>query len=216
LDRGDNIAKVLKNREIIAKMFGVPASYLISPHQRHGDTVHVIHAGNIESFRLMFPDSNPQNEGDAIITNLPGVLVGIQTADCAPILLCDEKKGFVAAIHAGWRGAIGNVVENTVSLLTKLGCKNICAAIGPCIQKQSFEIGDDLIPLIDGKYISEIEGGKHFDMPLMIHDKLVSLGVKKIENIGIDTVLDENFFSHRRQNGRCGVQFSGILLKRKL
>jgi YfiH family protein len=207
---------VLKNREIIAKTFGVPASYLISLHQRHGDVVHIIHPGNVEDYRLLFPDTHPQNEGDAIITNLPGVLIGVQTADCAPILLCDEKSRFVAAIHAGWRGTLGSVVENTVSLLTKLDCKHLCAAIGPCIQKQNFEIGEDLIPFIDGKYISETDGRTYFDMPLMIHDKLVALGVKKIENIGIDTFSDENFFSHRRQNGRCGVQFSGIFLKRRL
>jgi YfiH family protein len=216
VNRGDYIEMVLKNREIIAKMFGVPAPYIVSLHQRHGDTVQIVHAGNIESYRLMFLDNHVQScgSGDAIITNLSGVLIGVQTADCAPILLCDEKVRFVSAIHAGWRGTVGNVIENTVSTLTKLGCKNICAAIGPCIQKQSFEVGDEIISVVDKNYISEIDDKKYFDMPMMIHDKLVALGIKKIESIGIDTVSDENFFSHRRQNGQCGVQFSGILLKK--
>ncbi|MDR1476006.1 MAG: peptidoglycan editing factor PgeF [Holosporales bacterium] len=212
---GDDFGKVLKNRGIVARRFGAALSETVVLHQCHGDVVHIVNSGNLEEYKSSSPELSIQNEGDALITNLPGILVGVQTADCAPILLCDQKVNFVSAIHAGWRGTVGKIIENTVSTLTKLGCKNLYAAIGPCIQKQSFEVEDDIISLVDEKYISEVSGKKYFDMSLMIYDKLLAMGVKNIEQIGIDTVSDENFFSHRRQNGRCGTQFSGILLKRR-
>jgi YfiH family protein len=214
--RGDDSEKVIKNREIISNRFGITPSQFVTLNQVHSDIVRFVNSDNIEEYKFSDPENMNRMEGDAIITNVAETLIGIHTADCAPILLCDEKAGFVSAIHSGWRGTVGRIIENTVAMLIGLGCKNLVVAIGPCIQKPSFEVNDEIINNVDRKYISTIENKKFFDMPQMIYDKFAANNeVKVITRIGVDTVSDENFFSYRRQNGHCGVQFSGILLRER-
>jgi RPE1 domain-containing protein len=235
---------------------------LITLHQKHGDSVHVIDADNIEEYRFKDPESMLNIHGDAIITNIPGLLIGVQTADCAPILLCDKKNRFIAAIHAGWRGALGNIIENTVETLLSLEnnrplskplesellvgkmahrtaaylsvreesstglthqeadyeelwkrSNDIVAAIGPCLQRDSFAVNDEIIDRVDDRYLTHLPDKTLFDMQAYITDKLLRLGVKTVSHVNIDTFTQENFFSYRRQDGHCGVQFSGIILR---
>ncbi|MDR0630654.1 MAG: peptidoglycan editing factor PgeF [Holosporales bacterium] len=206
LNRGDNAQTVLINREIIAKHFDCNISGLVMLNQGHGNYVHLIDEKT---------DLSITQTGDSIITNQPRILIGVGTADCAPILLCDKETRFIGAIHAGWRGVIAGVIENTIKKLQSLGCSNITAAIGPCLQKQSFKVDPEIITQVHKTYLFESDDQIYFDLPLLINDKLSELGVNKVSMINIDTFSNNDFFSYRRQSGHCGVQFSGLYLKNK-
>lgn len=145
---------------------------------------------------------------DGIVTDRSNLLLGIKTADCAPVLLADYKHGIIGAAHAGWRGAYKGIIENVVDLMLKLGAKreNICAAIGPCLQKDSFEVKDDMRQIfIDLKasnaryFVLDTEKCLHFDLSGYVEDKLMALGIKNVENCHIDTYPVANgYFSYRR------------------
>jgi YfiH family protein len=209
---------VLKNRRKVAEHFGVPFENLVILNQKHSDVVKVIDNKNVASFRFNDIETymaDKKMAGDAVVTKLKGLLIGVTTADCAPVLLCDKDAECIAAVHAGWRGAVGEVVENTVSKMQGLGCKNIVAAIGPCIQRRYFIVEDEIASVVDRRYLSYFEGKTLFDMQLLILDKLMKSGVKTVSKLNIDTMANDSFFSHRRQAGMCGVQFSGIMMRVK-
>ena len=211
-ERGDD-ENALKNREKIAQIFGISSKNLITLKQTHGDIVHVIDKNNKDNYLFNSIESNQKNDGDAIITNEKGILIGVATADCAPILLCDIEKKYIAAIHAGWRGANGLIIENTIEKMKSLGCKKILATVGPCLQKVSFEINDDLSFTGDRKYISYTDTSTLYDMQLQILNKLLANGVKSVSKMNIDTYSNVNYFSKRRIGDETGVQFSGIMLR---
>jgi YfiH family protein len=214
LNRGDDDATVISNRRSVAGFFGLGVRDMVVLNQAHGDDVHVIDLRNFESYRFDSVAQALSKKGDAIITDIPGLLIGVNTADCAPILLCGiGNTTIIAAIHAGWRGAVSSVIENTVKTMMGLGSRAIYAAIGPCIQKNSFQVGSDISSVVDKKYFSKIGENIFFDMTLLIEDKLGALGVKNLAFIDVDTFSNEDFFSYRRQNGHCGVQFSGICIR---
>lgn len=213
LGKGDDEKNVIENRKIVAEQFGVSVENLVILNQVHGDKVHVIDEKNISQYQFSSASQALKNEGDAIITNQKGLLIGVNTADCAPILLCAPNERLIAVVHAGWKGALGSIIENTVETMKSLGGKSIVASIGPCIQRRSFVIKKDVANQIDKRYLLTFDNKILFDMSLLILEKLMRLGVKSVSKIGIDTFVDENFFSYRRQNGTCGVQFSGIIIK---
>ncbi len=211
INRGDENA--LENRKNIAEHFGVSLSDLIILNQKHSDIVHVITKKNLEQYKFKDIDQTLRNEGDAIITNLKNLLIGVNTADCAPILLCDKDLQYIAAIHAGWRGSNGKIIENTIEKMKDLGCKNIVAAIGPCLQKRYFEVKNDIISQMDRRYISFIGEKTLFDMQLQVLEKLIKSGVKSVSKLNIDTFSNDNYFSYRKLGENCGLQFSGIIIK---
>lgn len=211
INRGDD--NVLKNREKIANHFGVTLSELVILNQKHGDVVHVITKENVGQYKFQNIEQALENEGDAIITNLKNLLIGVNTADCAPILLCDKDSKYIGVIHAGWRGSNGKIIENTVAKMKSLGCNNIVAAIGPCLQKQYFEVKEDMLSQMDNKYISQIDDKLFFDMQLQVFEKLLKLGVKSVSKSNIDTLSNDNYFSYRQLGKNCGLQFSGIIIK---
>lgn len=211
INRGDENA--LNNREKIAEYFGVSLSDLVILNQKHGDVVHIITEENLEQYKFKSIDQALKNEGDAIITNIKNLLIGVNTADCAPILLCDKDLKYIAVIHAGWRGSNGQIIENTIEKMKFLGCKNIIAAIGPCLQKRYFEIKSNTNSQIDRKYISFIGEKALFDMQRQVLEKLMKSGVKSVSKLNIDTISNNNYFSYRRLGENCGLQFSGIIIK---
>jgi YfiH family protein len=200
VDRGDDPHIVLKNREKVADYFGITTQQLLIPRQVHGDTALVV-------------DRAKEVKCDALITNAKNLLIGVNTADCCPILLCSQTKKYIAAIHCGWKGALAGIVENTMKKLQSLGCNDIVCAVGPCIQQKSFEVGDEIISKVSAKYISK----RHFDLPLYVCDKLSEYGAMDVLKINVDTFTNNAYFSHRRQVAgnqflKCGVQFSGIVI----
>ena len=167
--------------------------------------------------------SEPSREkvtADGMVTKNKGIILGIKTADCLPVLIADYKHGVIGAAHAGWRGAIRGVVENTLNLMIEKGAEldNIAVSLGPCIQQKSFEVGEDVYQecvLLNSEYGAFFEYGrdeKHFQFDLegLVKYRLQQYGIVNISVSGIDTYADEeNYFSFRRNTHR------GLVAKEK-
>jgi YfiH family protein len=147
-------------------------------------------------------------EADAMVTNRPDLLLGILTADCAPVLLADPEAGLVGAAHAGWKGAAGGIVRATVQAMAGLGAdpKNIRAAIGPTISGPNYEVGPETarqIVALDAAAAAHVRvpQGKtreHFDIPGLLMEQLFGAGVGLVSDLGMCTYANPGvFFSHR-------------------
>ncbi len=149
---------------------------------------------------------------DALVTNRPGLALGVLTADCAPVLLADAEAGVVGAAHAGWKGAIGGVTDATIAAMEALGARRdrIAAAIGPCIARTSYEVDaafrrrfeeDD--PSNERFFADSRDGHAQFDLEGYVMQRLALAGVRRIEALGLDTYADEaRFYSYRRATHR--------------
>ena len=148
-----------------------------------------------------------QTEGDAVYTSKKGNVIGVITADCLPILVWDNENKIAIAIHAGWRGALGGIIENAINEIKKIGKCQLYAAIGPCIRQNNYEVDEIFYELflketnLNKKFFkNSIVSNKFlFDLPGYCYEKLIKSGVNKIDNLEIDTYSEErNFFSCRR------------------
>jgi YfiH family protein len=194
---GDDRAMIDENRRRAAEAV-LPGARIVSPYQVHG--IEVLEAGDWSD------DERPH--ADALVTDRPGVLLGILTADCAPLLFADAEAGVVGAAHAGWRGALGGVAEATVAAMEKLGAERgrIVAAIGPTIARVSYEV-DHAFPEpflaadpAAERFFAEGPSGKpHFDLPAYLLHRLAAAGLRQVEALGLDTYArEEDFYSFRR------------------
>jgi len=140
---------------------------------------------------------------------MPGLALGILSADCAPILFADPEARIIGAAHAGWRGALKGVIESAVAAMEDLGASapRICAAIGPCIGKSSYEVGPEFpAPFLaqdpaNAVFFARAPKAGHFlfDLPGYAEKRLKALGLKRIELSGADTAAEAaRFFSYRR------------------
>ena len=170
-------------------------------------TVHQVHSGNV----VIVSEPWPQEErprADGMVTDRPGLLLGILTADCAPVLFADSDARIVGAAHAGWRGAIAGVTDATIEAMEKLGARRgrIHAAIGPCVAQRSYEVDEAFRSrfldedLDNQRFFSVGSAGKpHFDLEAYIVHRLIAAGIEEIEALGLDTYADpDRFFSFRR------------------
>lgn len=149
---------------------------------------------------------------DAIVTDRPGLLLGILTADCAPVLLADAEAGVVGAAHAGWKGALGGVTDATIAAMIRLGARRerIAAAIGPCIARASYEVDNDFACRFETadpeneRFFTTARPGHHqFDLEGYVAARLAAAGVTRVAALGLDTYADEDrFFSFRRATHR--------------
>jgi YfiH family protein len=195
---GDDPAAVAGNRARVAAHLGVAAADLRSLHQVHGDRVVLAEP--------VPPPDRPQ--ADAQITATPGVAVAALAADCAPVLFADPEAGLVGAAHAGWRGALGGVLEATVAALVAHGARadRLRAVIGPCISQRAYEVGDAFMEQFcdeDPDHARFFAGGPagkpHFDLPGFCLSRLRSAGVEHSAWTGHCTYGDPaRFFSYRR------------------
>lgn len=216
----DDPAAVAENRRRAMALLDLPPEALLTLYQAHTADVVVVS-------EPWAPGQAPT--ADAMVTNRPGLALGILTADCAPVLLADGKAGIVAAAHAGWRGALGGVLDNTVKAMVELGAKtdSIVAAMGPCIGHRSYEVGPEFpAPFLAEDKVnldyfapSRREGHALFDLPGYISRRLSRLGVHEVTRVPADTCRDESrFFSYRRGTLRgeadYGRQLSAIVLER--
>lgn len=162
-------------------------------------------------------------EGDAMVTDRPCLLLGIVTADCAPVLFVDVQAGVVGAAHAGWRGARAGVLENTLEAMEELGADRvrISAAIGPTIAQDSYEVDAafrrEFEPDDEPFFRHGREGHYQFDLPAYVAHRLRVAGTGRIDDLGLDTYSDESLFhSYRRATHRAqptqGRQVSAIAL----
>ena len=176
----------------------LPGAPLVRLEQIHSATVWTFHE---------CPDDLRQ--GDALVTDRKGLLLGIVTADCAPVLLADREAGVVGAAHAGWRGAHGGVLENTVAEMERLGAKSerMVAVIGPTIAQASYEVDDafrrQFTPAEERFFSPGKEGRWQFDLPAYVAHRLDRAGVGRIADLGLDTYADPaRFHSYRRATHR--------------
>lgn len=212
----DDADAVRENRRRAADALGLPPGALVGLTQVHGIAVATVETPWPEAARP---------EADAMVTNRPGVLLGIVTGDCAPVLFADAEAGVVGAAHAGWRGAVAGVIEATLDAMEALGARRgrIAAAIGPCIGQQSYEVGPDLRDAVlaggaeDGRFFAP--GARPdrwlFDLPGYCAARLAAAGVARHGWIGRNTLAEDAcFFSYRRATlgggGPIGHQLSAI------
>ncbi|TMM48120.1 peptidoglycan editing factor PgeF [Qipengyuania marisflavi] len=148
-------------------------------------------------------------EADALVTTRRGLLLGIVTADCAPVLLVDAQAGVIGAAHAGWRGAVGGVIDNTVGAMVSQGAQvaDIRAVIGPTIAQENYEVDEDFRDAFedeDTPFFSFGAPGKRlFNLPAYVAHRLAAAGVGHVADLGEDTYAqDARFFSYRRATHR--------------
>lgn len=212
----DDPANVLENRRRIAAEFGIDRDHLTGVHQVHSPTAVFIDTP--------WPGERPR--ADALVTTTPNLAISILTADCTPILFADREAGVIGAAHAGWRGAISGVIENTVRLMEQHGAarRRIAAAIGPCIHQSSYEVGPEFEaefraadPAFARFFVPGAGDRFHFDLPNFCASRLTTAGVTQIETLPLDTYAESTrLHSHRRsvheKAGDYGRNCSVIIL----
>ena len=214
---GDDPAAIEENRRRAMEAV-LPGSVLVTVYQVHSPTC-------VAAEPWAFAD-RPQ--ADALVTDRPGLLLGILTADCAPVLFADLEAGVVGAAHAGWKGAMSGVTDATVAAMEKLGARRdrISAAIGPCIGRVSYEVDDAFLRRFEEtdpgneRFFGAGRASHHqFDLEGYVAARVAAAGVGRVDAIGLDTYGDpERFFSVRRATHRgepdYGRQISLIGLAR--
>lgn len=200
----DDPGNVAENRRRAVAAI-LPGAALVMPYQVHSPDAVVVDLP-------WSHDDRPR--ADAVVTDRPGLLLGVVTADCAPILLVDREAGVVAAAHAGWRGAQGGVIEATIEAMESRGADaaRIVAAIGPCIAQTSYEVDgpfrahftDD-----DERFFAEAREGRwQFDLEGYVADRLTACGLERVDAHGIDTyALEERYYSYRRATHRAEANY---------
>ena len=174
-------------------------------------TVHQVHSPDVVTVTEPWPD-DARPQADALVTNRPGLLLGILTADCAPVLLADVQAGVIGAAHAGWKGALSGVTDSTIAAMEALGAKRerIAAAIGPCIAQTSYEVDDAfearfvVADTFNARFFKlGREGHAWFDLEGYVAMRLETAGVGTVEKLALDTYADESrFYSYRRATHR--------------
>lgn len=202
LGTGDDAAAIAENRARAVTAV-LPGARLV--------TVYQIHSADCVVAGKWSDDARPQ--ADALVTDRPGLLLGIVTADCAPVLFADRNAGVIGAAHAGWKGAVGGVTDSTIAAMEALGARrgDIVAAVGPCIAQPSYEVDagfhQRLIALDPGNARFLAAGRTEhwqFDLEGYVADRLARAGIGAVERLGLDTYPDETgFFSFRRATHRA-------------
>lgn len=174
-------------------------------------TVHQVHSADAVTATDPWPD-DARPHADALVTDRPGLLLGVLTADCTPVLLADVEAGVVGAAHAGWKGALGGVTDSVITAMEGLGASRdrIAAAIGPVIARVSYEVDngfarrfEEADPANERFFSPGREGHQQFDLEAYVAARLAAAGIGRIELLGLDTYADpERFFSFRRATHR--------------
>lgn len=216
LGSGQDPALAASNRRRAADAI-LPGAPFATAYQIHSPTAMIV-------TEAVADDQRPR--ADALVTATPGLILGIVTADCAPVLLADAEAGVIAAAHAGWRGAVAGVTDQAIAAMLTLGARvdRIVAAIGPCISRASYEVDESFAERLladdpgNDRFLSAGPRDRlHFDLEAYVAARLAAAGVRQIEAIGLDTyALEDRYFSYRRATHRAeptyGRQLSLIAL----
>ena len=217
LGSDDKKENVLKNLNLVSRKIGCKDELLITLNQTHSNKVVYFEKESSIKNKL---------SGDAVVTKIRNVGIGILTADCAPILLYDPQKKIIGCIHSGWRGALNGVIKNTIKKFKELDSNidNLVAVVGPCIGNENYEVKIDFYEKFINKnskyeeFFKKITDDKYiFDLRGFINNKISNLNIKNIENIEKDTFTNKhNFYSYRRSRFNkkkdCGRCISVILM----
>lgn len=199
------------NRGRVADAMGVGHDRLATVHQVHSAEVACLRAGDD-------PADIAKVRADALVTDQPGVALAVLTADCQPILLADAQAGVIGAVHAGWRGALGGVIEAAVGAMTDLGATRIRAVIGPCISQAAYEVGDDFMDQVlaeDAGHHRFFAGGPN-GRPMF---DLAGFGLMRLREAGVEaewtrhcTYADsDRFYSYRRSTHHAEADYGRLI-----
>jgi polyphenol oxidase len=202
MEPGDPALEAIRKNRRRAADAVLPGSRLTGVYQVHGTDC--VEAGEWQE--------STRPHADALVTERPGVLLGILTADCAPVLFADPAAGVVGAAHAGWKGALGGVTDSTIAEMERLGANraSIVTAVGPCIAQASYEVDtafrDRFLAEADENaafFVAGKPGRFQFDLEGYVAHRLVAAGITKVERLRLDTYADaDRFFSFRRATHR--------------
>ena len=217
LGSADDRSNVEENRRRVAAWFDMPVEQLATVHQVHSPDVVTVD-GSYDGVRP---------EADALVTATPGIILGVLAADCGPVLFADPQNRVIGAAHAGWKGALTGVLENTIDAMVALGARRetILACLGPSISRASYEVGPEFVERFLGfdpayaTYFTPSEKAGHamFDLPALTVDRLRAAGITA-ESLSLCTYPDaDRFFSYRRtthaQEKDYGRQISAIAIE---
>lgn len=198
LGSGDDPAAISENRRRAVAAIATDATLV---------TVFQVHSPDVVVATAAWPDDARPN-ADALVTDRPGLVLGILTADCAPVLLADSRAGVVGAAHAGWKGAIGGVTDATVAAMESLGARRerIAAVVGPCIAQPSYEVDDGFRARFvaveadnERFFVAGRTGHAQFDLSAYVAHRLTTFGVGHVEALALDTLaLADRYYSFRR------------------
>lgn len=214
----DERARVVENRARVARHLGTSEPHLLTCYQVHSADAVVV-------TEPWTPSAMPKADG--LVTKVPGIALGALAADCAPVLFADPEARVIGAAHAGWKGALGGVLESTIATMTRIGAKRnrIRAVLGPCIGPTAYEVGPEFeatFTAVDPTHARFFkrptpEARPYFDLPGFVLHRLEQTGIDTIESCTACTYGDETrFFSYRRTTHRreadYGRQISAIVL----
>ena len=210
LDLGSNTSstgrKVVENRDRLFRELDLEPDWVAFGSQVHGTRVRYVTAGGT------YPET------DALITDVPGLALAIQVADCAAVLLADPKRRLVGAVHAGWRGAAGEILPRTIALMKDRGSNpgELKSYVSPCITRQNFEVGEEVAEQFPERYVDREQYDKpHVDLKEYLRHQMLHEGMKE-DLIEIDdgcTVGEPGrFFSYRREQEKSGRMLGIIML----
>ena len=201
-DKPENVAE---NRARMAAAVGVTPENFLTAYQ--------IHSPDVVVAEKPWPQSE-RPRADAIVTKVPGLAIGISTADCGPVLFADPQARVLGAAHAGWRGAFGGVIEGTLAAMEKLGAdrSRVVAAAGPMISQPNYEVGQELVDRFlaadpaNARFFVPASRPGHamFDLPGYVVARLKAAGVGRVENLAVCTYGNPSqFYSYRRSTHRA-------------
>ena len=210
LGSSDDRKNILSNLSIVSKKMRVSEHNLFTMNQTHSNKVVMVNKNNQDTKRI---------NADALITNIKNIAISVLTADCVPVLVYEKTNHIVACIHAGWKGAVNGIIENTFNQIIDMNKDNsFYVTIGPCIGLKSYEVDKEFYDKfirenkINEKFFFPSKNNKFFfDLRKYVNFKVIKFDVKYVENIDLDTFTEkENFFSFRRSRklgekdyGRC-------------
>jgi len=199
-------SQIDKNRSFLFDELGMNTKWIARGSQVHSNRVrYVIHGGLFD-------------RTDGLITNIPGLTLAIQVADCAAVLLADKKNKVIGAVHAGWRGAAGRILPNTIHLMKKHGAdqENMEAFISPCISLKHFEVGEEVASQFPDEFVDRTSFEKpHVDLKAFLKNEMTERGIPESQ-IEVDPGCtygdEEHFYSYRREDDQSGRMFGLIQL----
>lgn len=213
LGSGDDSDLVKMNRDVVARALGLTDGRLVTAHQ--------VHSAEVAEVTSVWPlEGRPKVDG--LVSRTKGIALGILTADCSPVLFADSEKHIIGCCHAGWKGALSGVTDATVEAMEKLGSDraNIVAVLGPTISQLAYEVGPEFPKLFIEQSASHAvffkpsgkDGHFMFNLPAYVRQRLQSLGVKSVHDLGQCTYSDEaRFFSYRRATHRGETDYGRLV-----
>jgi polyphenol oxidase len=212
LGSNDDKANIVENRARMAKVMAVAPDHLVSLYQ--------VHSADVAVATGPWPGERPK--ADAMVTNTPGVALGISTADCGPILFADAEAGVIGAAHSGWKGAFTSIGEATLAAMEKLGARRerTIAVLGPTIGPNAYEVGPEFVARFtdaraeDARFFRPSTREHHamFDLPSFIGARFRQAGVGRFVDMGLCTYSDpKRFFSYRMTTHKAEPDYGRLI-----